>query len=1167
MEYDQWEIEGYYFREPQTLDPDQYYYKVSSPGALPGDELSDEETSPSQVWQGGIFVGNTPTPTPSDTPTYTPTPWAIWKVLDGSPTPRMAAKIDSDGRLFVDGEVVQWADMENLPAGLLWRTLDGSENKMAAIYYNSTSGDYDLALEGQLRQNAETTEVPTAYWKGKANGLPVAVLGKGGIYDGDLVLAGVLQAGELAPTPTTVNTPSAVIQTTEYNLACWNANACDIDIHSVGDAFYVLIFEATEGGEYIIHRGIGAIPDWIPIAPALTRNNEINGYHFEEPDTLPEGQYYYKVSSPGSGQDYLTDIGSEHDWQGGILLVTPTPTKTPTPTFGAIPTAVWQIAGSGYTLRDPGYDIDRIAEGQPFYICWGPALRSGLDFNVEIQVVPTQTYVPIGTLLPDSYVQEIQNGPEESSSYYRMWTGGNPSYPALDPGEYHFRIRDAGGQNPVDDEETTPMKTWQGGVEVVTPCNTSTPTPTPTRFNLLQNPRFGMRYLDPDLTPSSQAIPTPNVAVYWSEFIWPDTGSAPPTGSAAGLGASIDDVTWIRNTSDVPTGGGCWSQEISSDTAFCGGVYQQFRVHPGWEYLVQGRSKIAQGNDNSAIGIGVALDGSTAPNNTEFWEWDKKSTATDPGNWGKKNAVGDSTIGSDWISVDYLTGTFTAVADTATVFLFCQSSGGDSTFLFNDIRITVNDNDPPPTPTAAPRNLGPLLVLEENGNPVVAIGARGDLVSNGTGVTAQATMPADTSNLPWVILESGSPNEGAWLDSNNNYCTTGDDVGLFPQVGDDRLVTLRGDRGQIVFAVGDQTAGGDVYCRGTYNNAQSGTGYDADNDQLSNVDEVVEFGTDPSSWDTDGDKVSDHSEVAGITIDSVYLPLPVWGSNPLHKDLWMEIDWMETPTPGFTPSPTPPQIEPKAGALPTLAAMFERAPLHNPDGVDGVELHVDAGEDHSVAFAGTTESANPAEYGGGTVLPFRDMGSWGNQLKDFTARDDLFRYGKIIFKYSEQVGGGTGIGAQLFAVTPQVTAFGDASIIGHEYGHCLGLRHGGRDDRIGKPNYNSIMNYRFTAAGVDVDGDASGDFTLDYSRGDRIFMDENAIIERFGVCGTEYEGIDFNLDGCIASNPIRWILVYGDEPNTDYSEEPVSIDVYEDNNDWVMIFDEYDPGLGPGHPE
>ena len=58
----------------------------------------------------------------------------------------------------------------------------------------------------------------------------------------------------------------------------------------------------------------------------------------------------------------------------------------------------------------------------------------------------------------------------------------------------------------------------------------------------------------------------------------------------------------------------------------------------------------------------------------------------------------------------------------------------------------------------------------------------------------------------------------------------------------------------------------------------------------------------------------------------------------------------------------------------------------------------------------------------------------------------------------------------------------------HELGHLLGLRHGGGDNTHCKPNYFSIMNYRYAYA-------SSGRSPLDYSRSNLLTMFPNSMVE------------------------------------------------------------------------
>ena len=50
----------------------------------------------------------------------------------------------------------------------------------------------------------------------------------------------------------------------------------------------------------------------------------------------------------------------------------------------------------------------------------------------------------------------------------------------------------------------------------------------------------------------------------------------------------------------------------------------------------------------------------------------------------------------------------------------------------------------------------------------------------------------------------------------------------------------------------------------------------------------------------------------------------------------------------------------------------------------------------------------------------------------------------------------------------------------HELGHTLGLRHGGGQNRNRKPNYISLMNYRYSFTLQE----SGGDGYLDYSPAD-----------------------------------------------------------------------------------
>ena len=65
-----------------------------------------------------------------------------------------------------------------------------------------------------------------------------------------------------------------------------------------------------------------------------------------------------------------------------------------------------------------------------------------------------------------------------------------------------------------------------------------------------------------------------------------------------------------------------------------------------------------------------------------------------------------------------------------------------------------------------------------------------------------------------------------------------------------------------------------------------------------------------------------------------------------------------------------------------------------------------------------------------------------------------------------------------------------ANTIVHELGHNLGLLHGGFEGVNWKPNYNSVMNYKYQFPGADNNCTPPADGVLDFSVGDRIDLNE-----------------------------------------------------------------------------
>lgn len=286
---------------------------------------------------------------------------------------------------------------------------------------------------------------------------------------------------------------------------------------------------------------------------------------------------------------------------------------------------------------------------------------------------------------------------------------------------------------------------------------------------------------------------------------------------------------------------------------------------------------------------------------------------------------------------------------------------------------------------------------------------------------------------------------------------------------------------------------------------------DSDGDGLSDCVETgsgvfvdaQDTGTDPNNADTDGDGLRDGEEVLG---SETGLDLPALGTNPLRRDLLIEYDWFDSDY-----ECGPHSQRPSEAVAQRVAAMFAAAPVQNPDGSTGIHVIQDYGQ------GGLFIGGNRIE-GHNAILPGSlDETFYTIKQQNFdAARLGYFRYVLMPHRYggglnssgaAEVVGDDAIVSLYCYNTESNV-----ARTIAHEVGHLLGLYHGGFEDCNDKPNYNSLMNYRYQFAGVDTVCAARGDqLTDDFSRGDRLALDENDLDEAQGVCGTR--AIDWNQNG------------------------------------------------------
>ena len=253
-----------------------------------------------------------------------------------------------------------------------------------------------------------------------------------------------------------------------------------------------------------------------------------------------------------------------------------------------------------------------------------------------------------------------------------------------------------------------------------------------------------------------------------------------------------------------------------------------------------------------------------------------------------------------------------------------------------------------------------------------------------------------------------------------------------------------------------------------------------------------------TAHDTDHDGLLDSWENSGIPyinsvsgLDLLYV-LP--GADPMHKDLYVEIDLDIS------------QVFPPTSQQLVIDA-FANSPVTNPDFVNGVSLHILYDEDLISAAFFTTFTSGPTvgwavEFDGLKAAHFGTPAerAVGDPAALLEAKAKAYRY--CIF--ADQIDDGSlGTaelpGNDLFLTLGQLSSPpGDtktATIFMHEFGHTLGLGHGGSDNTNGKTNYISIMNY----VHVFPQAFSTAFWKLDYSRFQLPTLDESNLDETVGI--------------------------------------------------------------------
>ena len=262
--------------------------------------------------------------------------------------------------------------------------------------------------------------------------------------------------------------------------------------------------------------------------------------------------------------------------------------------------------------------------------------------------------------------------------------------------------------------------------------------------------------------------------------------------------------------------------------------------------------------------------------------------------------------------------------------------------------------------------------------------------------------------------------------------------------------------------------------------------------------------------DTDHDGLSDAVEIFGkenTSHPNSPLYLPAWGANPLHKDLFIEVDYMD----GYLPYPHNLQPHPfkyvdtENGTVvnPDLQTRLEETqayfnkqgshlPLKNPDGLPGISLHFDVGITPPASCISCWKLYG--NWGGSNIIPKNSMFLPNPNPQNLTL-DKMWDVNPLVSRVAlyEAVNlgaQGTAFGLGQFqssrkdiffymVTTPYGNSYYDpnkghdgrgikfkfghgAQTLAHELGHYLGLEHHGQNEWGSfncKPNYPSIMNY------------------------------------------------------------------------------------------------------------
>jgi hypothetical protein len=273
--------------------------------------------------------------------------------------------------------------------------------------------------------------------------------------------------------------------------------------------------------------------------------------------------------------------------------------------------------------------------------------------------------------------------------------------------------------------------------------------------------------------------------------------------------------------------------------------------------------------------------------------------------------------------------------------------------------------------------------------------------------------------------------------------------------------------------------------------------------------------------DTDGDGLADDVEAR-------------LGSSPRHKDIFVYINsfvWNGK------------NLKPRGNFSQIVKSVFSTAPVTNPDGTTGINLHVEMGP--NIKTNTILASWEDFDFFKDQYLPSSKRGTHHYclfvgemNINGELSISGISRNGAVFKQGASDFMVALGHPAWFNYPTAPLYKWTQAGTFIHELGHNLGFMHGGADHISYKPNHLSLMSYAYQTDGIPITVPGQGLFYLyDYARFAGPNLNEGNLNEVSGMGqkvnfeGTPYGARWFVTDGRTG------IEVFDASSNVDWNDD------------------------------